>query len=53
MYILAVIGHTSRRTSGRRSRCPNRTPIRGPLARLNIHRRDRLSGVLHEYEHAA
>jgi hypothetical protein len=23
------------------------------LARLNIHRRDRLGGVLHEYEHAA
>ena len=25
----------------------------GQLARLNIHRHDRLSGVLHEYEHAA
>jgi len=25
----------------------------GQLARLNIHRRDRLGGVLHEYEHAA
>lgn len=25
----------------------------GQLTRLNIHRRDRLSGVLHEYEHAA
>jgi len=25
----------------------------GKLARLNIHRRDRLGGVLHEYEHAA
>jgi putative transposase len=30
-------------------------PITDPdrLARLNIHRRDRLGGVLHEYEHAA
>jgi transposase InsO family protein len=30
-------------------------PITAPdrLARLNIHRRDRLGGVLHEYEHAA
>jgi hypothetical protein len=30
-------------------------PIADPdrLARLNIHRRDRLGGVLHEYEHAA
>jgi transposase InsO family protein len=30
-------------------------PITDPdhLARLNIHRRDRLAGVLHEYEHAA
>jgi transposase InsO family protein len=30
-------------------------PITGPdrLARLNIHRRDRLGGILHEYEHAA
>jgi transposase InsO family protein len=30
-------------------------PIIDPdrLARLNIHRRDRLSGILHEYEHAA
>ena len=29
--------------------------ITGPnqLARLNIHRRDRLGGLLHEYEHAA
>jgi transposase InsO family protein len=26
---------------------------RGRLAHLNIHRRDRLGGVLHEYEHAA
>jgi len=25
----------------------------GQVARLNIHRRDRLGGVLHEYEHAA
>jgi len=25
----------------------------GQLARLNIHRRDHLGGVLHEYEHAA
>ena len=25
----------------------------GQLARPNIHRRDRLGGVLHEYEHAA
>ena len=30
-------------------------PITDPdqLARLNIHRRDRLGGILHEYEHAA
>ena len=30
-------------------------PIADPhlLARLNIHRRDRLGGILHEYEHAA
>jgi putative transposase len=30
-------------------------PITDPdqLARLNIHRRDRLGGVLHEYQHAA
>jgi hypothetical protein len=30
-------------------------PITNPdrLARLNIHRRDRLGGVLREYEHAA
>jgi hypothetical protein len=30
-------------------------PITDPdrLAHLNIHRRDRLGGVLHEYEHAA
>jgi hypothetical protein len=30
-------------------------PITDPdqLARLNIHRRDRLGGFLHEYEHAA
>jgi putative transposase len=30
-------------------------PITDPrqLTRLNIHRRDRLGGVLHEYEHAA
>jgi len=30
-------------------------PIADPhrLARLNIHRRDRLDGILHEYEHAA
>jgi transposase InsO family protein len=30
-------------------------PITDPdqLARLNIHRHDRLGGVLHEYEHAA
>jgi putative transposase len=34
---------------------PLREPITDPdqLARLNIHRRDRLGGVLHEYEHAA
>jgi putative transposase len=25
----------------------------GQLARLNIHRRDRLGGILHEYDHAA
>jgi hypothetical protein len=24
-----------------------------PLTHLNIHRRDRLGGILHEYEHAA
>src|SRR5262245_33683520 len=30
-------------------------PITDPhrLAHLNIHRRDRLTGILHEYEHAA
>jgi hypothetical protein len=30
-------------------------PITDPdrLAHLNIHRRDRLGGILHEYEHAA
>jgi hypothetical protein len=30
-------------------------PIANPdrLARLNIHRRDRLGGILHEYQHAA
>lgn len=30
-------------------------PITDPdrLAHLNIHRRDRLAGILHEYEHAA
>jgi Integrase core domain len=34
---------------------PPPEPITDPdrLARLNIHRRDRLGGVLHEYEHAA
>lgn len=34
---------------------PLPAPITDPdqLARLNIHRRDRLGGVLHEYEHAA
>jgi putative transposase len=34
---------------------PLQAPITDPdhLARLNIHRRDRLGGVLHEYEHAA
>ncbi|MEV0050404.1 hypothetical protein AB0H34_07910 [Saccharopolyspora shandongensis] len=25
----------------------------GKIARLNIRRRDRLGGILHEYEHAA
>jgi hypothetical protein len=30
-------------------------PITDPdrLTHLNIHRRDRLGGILHEYEHAA
>jgi len=28
-------------------------PITDQLARMNIHRHDRLAGVLHAYEHAA
>jgi len=37
-----------------RSPKPLPEPITDPgqLARLNIHRHDRLGGVLHEYEHA-
>ena len=35
--------------------CPLPTPIADPdeMAHLNIRRRDRLGGILHEYEHAA
>jgi hypothetical protein len=35
--------------------CPLRTQITDPdkPARLDIRRRDRLGGILHEYEHAA
>jgi hypothetical protein len=38
-----------------RPRAPLPEPITDPdqLAHLKIHRRDRLRGVLHEYEHAA
>jgi hypothetical protein len=38
-----------------RPRVPLPVPITNPdrIARLNIHRHDRLGGVLHEYEHAA
>ena len=38
-----------------RPRAPLPAPItdRNRLAQLNIHRRDRLSGILHEYDHAA
>ena len=38
-----------------RPRKPLPQPITDPdqLTRLDIHRRDRLGGVLHEYEHAA
>jgi len=38
-----------------RPRAPLPEPITDPdrLARLNIHRRDRLGGLLHEYDHAA
>ena len=38
-----------------RPRAPLPEPITDPdrLVHLNIHRRDRLSGLLHEYDHAA
>jgi putative transposase len=38
-----------------RPMCPLPTPIADPdkLAQLNIRRRDRIGGILHEYEHAA
>jgi hypothetical protein len=41
------------RTPGHSHRCPE--PITDPhrLAHLNIHRHDRLGGILHEYGHAA
>ena len=35
--------------------CPLPTPIAGPgkIGHFNVRRRDRLGGILHEYEHAA
>jgi hypothetical protein len=32
---------------------PERISDKGKIARLDIRRRDRLGGILHEYEHAA
>jgi transposase InsO family protein len=45
--------HQGIATPGHSSRYPKRSPTRIGLAHLTIHRRDRLGGILHEYEHAA
>jgi hypothetical protein len=47
--------HPHQGISNARPLAPLPEPITDPdrLARLTIHRRDRLGGVLHEYEHAA
>jgi hypothetical protein len=49
LYVFAVIEHANRRIR------PWPTPITDPgqIARLDIRKRDRLGGILHEYEHAA
>jgi hypothetical protein len=46
----ALAGHRQRPAT-----CPLPEPITDPdrLAHFNIHRRDRLGGIPHEYEHAA
>jgi putative transposase len=41
------------RTPGQYVHCRTPSPIQTRITRLDIRRRDRLSGILHEYEHAA
>jgi hypothetical protein len=54
-----LTGHTSTVTAVAVGRLGNRDVIAtgssdpGQLAQLNVHRHDRLGGILHEYEQAA
>src|SRR2546423_5462850 len=48
------IGHTGRWIRALHCMpCPNRSPGSADIVDLNVRRRDRLGGILHEYERAA